>query len=128
MDATDHRTFEVQPDDYSLVKVTPARVGEKTLAATKNLLGSLSDEDHTLSLEVVGSPQGVTLMHRSEGSDQLFRRQFFGHFPRARLDDVDPVEDPMAVHDDEEAWTCTMRVDGPPIPATEDIQRPGRSG
>ena len=114
MATTDHQPFDYQVQPYSLVKMIPPRTGEKTLAATKNLLGSLSDEEHTLSLELVGSPKGVTLMHRSEGSDNLFRRLFFGHFPTARLDEIDPKDDPMVLRDDEEAWTCTMRVEGPP--------------
>lgn len=76
-----HELPEAKADDYNLIKVVHPRVGDKTIASTENLLSSLSTDEHTFSLEVVGSKRSVTLMHRSEGNDQIFRRQLFEALP-----------------------------------------------
>ena len=80
--------YEGTPEgQYSLAKVIPPRVGDKTFAATKNLISSISSEGHILSLEMVGTRDGVSLMHRAERDDIDFREMAQAHFPAAVIEE-----------------------------------------
>ena len=81
--------------DYSLAKIIPPRVGEKTLSATENLISAVSSEDDVLSFEMVGTHNGVTLMHRAERDDALFRTMMTAHFPSAIVEAVPSDADPL---------------------------------
>ena len=120
--------YEGTPEgQYSLAKVIPPRVGDKTFAATKNLISSISSEGHILSLEMVGTRDGVSLMHRAERDDIDFREMAQAHFPAAVIEGVPPDDDPLIPGPDEDAWTQTLRVEGEPyLPLhtvkTDDLQ------
>ena len=100
--------------EYTVAKIIPPRVGEKTLSATENLISSVSSEDNVLSFEMVGTHNGVALMHRAERDDALFRTMMTAHFPSAIVEAVPPDADPLVPGPDEDAWTCTLKVDGAP--------------
>ena len=113
---TTNQTSHAPPDrrDYSLAKIIPPRVGEKTLSATENLISAVSSEDDVLSFEMVGTHNGVTLMHRAERDDALFRTMMTAHFPSAIVEAVPSDADPLMPGPDEDAWTCTLKVEGAP--------------
>ena len=100
--------------EYTVAKIIPPRVGEKTLSATENLISAVSSEDNVLSFEMVGTHNGVALMHRAERDDALFRTMMTAHFPSAIVEAVPPDADPLVPGPDEDAWTCTLKVDGAP--------------
>ena len=114
-DLLDIHTNQPAPrETYTVAKVIPPRVGERTLAATENLISSVSSEGHVLSLEMVGTNGGVSLMHRAERDDSLFRNMVNAHFPAAIVEAVPPEDDPLIPGPDEEAWTQTLKVVGKP--------------
>ena len=99
---------------YTLAKVVAPRVGDKTLAATGNLISAVSREGDILSLEMVGTEDGVSLMHRADRDDPLFKRMAQAHFPAAVIEEAPPDDDPLIPGPDEDAWTQTLRVEGEP--------------
>ena len=100
--------------EYTVAKIIPPRVGEKTLSATENLISAVSSEDNVLSFEMVGTHNGVALMHRAERDDALFRTMMTAHFPSAIVEAIPSDDDPLMPAADEDAWTCTLKVDGAP--------------
>ena len=121
---TTNQTSHAPPDrrDYTLAKIIPPRVGEKTLSATENLISAVSSEDDVLSFEMVGTHNGVTLMHRAERDDELFRTMMTAHFPSAIVEAVSSDADPLMPGPDEEAWTCTLKVEGAALSSSQNIQ------
>ena len=94
-----------------LLAVTPPRDGERTLLGVENLLGSIAVPE-PFSLELAGDMDGVTLMARCL-EDQVVRGQIAARYPQARIQELHPGEDPLWVRDDEQAWSMTLRADGP---------------
>ncbi len=97
--------------DPVLLAVTPPRAGERTLLGVENLLQSIAVPE-PFALELAGDMDGVTLMARCL-EDQVVRGQLAAHYPQARIRRVDPDDDPMRVREGEQAWSITLRADGP---------------
>ena len=94
-----------------LLTVTPPRAGERTLLGVENMLGSIAVPE-PFSLELAGDMDGVTLMARCL-DDEVVRGQISAHYPQARIGKVDPEEDPLRLEEGEQAWSMTLRADGP---------------
>ena len=94
-----------------LLTVTPPRTGERTLLGVENLLQSIAVPE-PFSLELAGDMDGVTLMARCL-DDQVVRGQLSAHYPQARIQKVDPEDDPLRTGEGEQAWSVTLRADGP---------------
>ena len=94
-----------------LLTVTPPRAGERTLLGVENMLGSIAVPE-PFSLELAADMDGVTLMARCL-DDQVVRGQLSAHYPQARIQIVDPEEDPLRLEEGEQAWSMTLRADGP---------------
>ena len=94
-----------------LLAVTPPRAGERTLLGVENLLQSIAVPE-PFSLELAGDMDGVTLMARCL-DDRVVRGQIAAHYPQARISKVDPEEDPLCLRDGEQAWSISLRTDGP---------------
>ena len=97
--------------DPVLLAVTPPRTGERTLLGVENLLQSIAVPE-PFSLELAGDMDGVTLMTRCL-DDQVVRGQLSAHYPQARIRKVDPGDDPLRLGEGEQAWSITLRADGP---------------
>ena len=97
--------------DPVLLAVTPPRTGERTLMGVENLLQSIAVPE-PFSLELAGDMDGVTLMTRCL-DDQVVRGQIAAHYPQARIRNVDPGDDPLRMGEGEQAWSITLRADGP---------------
>ncbi len=95
----------------ALLAVTPPRTGERTLLGVENLLQSIAVPE-PFSLELAGDMDGVTLMARCI-DDRVVRGQIAAHYPQARIEKVDPNNDPLRLGDGEQAWSMTLRADGP---------------
>ena len=91
--------------------MTPPRTGERTLLGVENLLQSIAVPD-PFSLELAGDIEGVTLM-ASCLDDEVVRGQISSHYPQAGVREVPPEEDPLRLEDGEQAWSMTLRADGP---------------
>ena len=94
-----------------LLAVTPPRAGERTMLGVENMLQSIAVPE-PFSLELAGSADGVTLMARCL-QGQVVRGQIAAHYPQARIERVQPEEDPLRVEEGERAWSMTLRADGP---------------
>ena len=94
-----------------LLAVTPPRTGERTLLGVENLLQSIAVPE-PFSLELAGDMDGVTLMARCL-DDRVVRGQLSAHYPQARIQTVDPGDDPLRLDDGEQAWSMTLRADAP---------------
>ena len=94
-----------------LLAVTPPRAGERTLLGVENLLQSIAVPE-PFSLELAGDMDGVMLMARCL-DDLVVRGQLSAHYPQARIQRVDPDDDPLRLDEDEQAWSVTLRADGP---------------
>ena len=97
--------------DPVLLAVTPPRTGERTLLGVENLLQSIAVPE-PFSLELAGDMDGVTLLARCL-DDQVVRGQLSAHYPQARIRKLDPGDDPLRMGDGEQAWSMTLRADGP---------------
>ena len=94
-----------------LLAVTPPRTGERTLLGVENLLQSVAVPE-PFSLELAGDMDGVTLMARCLDA-QVVRDQLSAHYPQARIQKVEPEDDPLRTGEGEQAWSVTLRADGP---------------
>ena len=94
-----------------LLAVTPPRTGERTLLGVENLLQSIAVPE-PFSLELAGDMDGVTLMARCL-DDKVVRGQLSAHYPQARIQKLDEDEDPLRLAEGEQAWSMTLRADGP---------------
>ena len=94
-----------------LLAVTPPRTGERTLLGVENLLQSVAVPE-PFSLELAGDMDGVTLMARCL-DDRVVRGQLSAHYPQARIQRLDREEDPLRLEEGEQAWSMTLRADGP---------------
>ena len=105
------RLFGSPDKTPALLAVTPPRTGERTLLGVENLLQSIAVPE-PFSLELAGDMDGVTLMARCI-DDRVVRGQISAHYPQARIEKVDPNNDPLRLGDGEQAWSMTLRADGP---------------
>ena len=94
-----------------LLAVTPPRTGERTLLGVENLLQSIAVPE-PFSLELAGDADGVTLMARCLDGE-VVRSQLSAHYPQARIREVSEEEDPLRLDEGEQAWSMTLRADGP---------------
>ena len=64
------------------------------------------------SIELTGDSNGVTLMARcTQGS--IVKQQPAAHYPQAVLHEVPRIKTPLLLQEGEQAWSTTMRVEGP---------------
>ena len=94
-----------------LLAVTPPRAGERTLLGVENMLGSIAVPE-PFSLELAADMDGVTLMARCL-DDEVVRGQLSAHYPQARIQKVDEEDDPLRLGEGEQAWSLSLRADGP---------------
>ena len=94
-----------------LLAVTPPRTGERTLLGVENLLQSIAVPE-PFSLALAGDMDGVTLMARCLDA-QVVRGQLSAHYPQARIQQVGTDDDPLRLEEGEQAWSITLRADGP---------------
>ena len=94
-----------------LLAVTPPRTGERTLLGVENLLQSIAVPE-PFSLELAGDMDGVALMARCL-DDAVVRGQISAHYPQARIQEVQPEDDPLRLDEGEQAWSMTLLADGP---------------
>ncbi len=94
-----------------LLAVTPPRTGERTMLGVENLLQSIAVPE-PFALELAGTADGVSLLARCLDRE-VVRGQLAAHYPQARIQEVDPEDDPIFVHRGEEAWGMTLRASGP---------------
>ena len=94
-----------------LLAVTPPRTGERTLLGVENMLGSIAVPE-PFSLELAGDADGVTLLARCL-DDQVVRGQIAARYPQAQIQKVAAVDDPLRLREGEQAWSMTLRADGP---------------
>ena len=94
-----------------LLTLTPPRAGERTLLGVENMLGSIAVPE-PFSLKLAGDMDGVTLMARCL-DDEVVRGQLSAHYPQARIRKLDPDDDPLCMGEGEQAWSMTLRADGP---------------
>ena len=94
-----------------LLAVTPPRTGERTMLGVENMLQSIAVPE-PFSLELAGDADGVTLMARCL-QGQVVRGQIAAHYPQARIERVQPEEDPLRMEEGERAWGMALRADGP---------------
>ena len=77
----------------------------------ENLLQSVAVPE-PFSLEIAGDMDGVTLLARCL-DDRVVRGQIAAHYPQARINEIDPDDDPLRLADGEQAWGMTLRAGGP---------------
>ncbi len=94
-----------------LLAVTPPRSGERTLLGVENLLGSIAVPE-PFSLELAGDADGVTLLARCL-QDRVVRGQIAARYPQAQIQRIPGEDDPLRLDEGEQAWSMTLRADGP---------------
>ena len=94
-----------------LLAVTPPRDGERTLLGVENLLGSIAVPE-PFSLELAGDADGVTLLARCL-QDRVVRGQISARYPQAQIQRIPAEDDPLNLEEGEQAWSMTLRADGP---------------
>ncbi len=94
-----------------LLAVTPPREGERTLLGVENLLGSIAVPE-PFSLELAGDADGVTLLARCL-QDRVVRGQIAARYPQAQIQRIPDEDDPLNLYEGEQAWSMTLRADGP---------------
>ena len=99
------------PKPPVLLAVTPPRTGERTLLGVENMLGSVAVPE-PFSLELAGDADGVILLARCL-EDQAVRGQIAARYPQAQIHTVPAEDDPLRLGEDEQAWSITLRADGP---------------
>ena len=100
-----------EPTPPVLLAVTPPRNAERTVLGVENLLGSIAVPE-PFSLELAGDADGVTLMARCR-DEEVVRGQIAAHYPQARIQQLQPEEDPLALAEGEQAWSMALRSSGP---------------
>ncbi len=100
-----------EPRTVSLLEVTPPRSGERTLLGVESLLASIAVPE-PFSLELAGDADGVTLMARCLDR-QVVRGQLAARYPQAVVDELPDTDDPLRLREGEQAWSITLRSDGP---------------
>ncbi len=95
----------------ALLAVTPPRTGERTLLGVENMLGSIAVPE-PFSLELAGDMDGVTLLARCL-DDQVVRGQIAARYPQAQIQEMPAEDDPLRLDEGEQAWSVTLRADGP---------------
>ena len=100
-----------KPTRPVLLAVTPPRTGERTLLGVENMLGSIAVPE-PFSLELAGDADGVTLLARCL-QDQVVRGQIAARYPQAQIQEIPAGDDPLRLDEGEQAWSMTLRADGP---------------
>ena len=105
------RLFHREQPQPALLAITPPRTGDRTLLGVENLLGSIAAPE-PFSLELAADEQGVTLMVRCL-SGEIVRGQLGSHYPQARVQRIEPDDDPLRVGEHDQAWSMSLRASGP---------------
>jgi hypothetical protein len=103
--------FTTTPKTPVLLAVTPPRNAERTVLGVENLLSSIAVPE-PFSLELCGDADGVTLMARCL-DQEVVRQQLSAHYPQARIQQLEPDEDPLSLAGGEQAWHMRLRASGP---------------
>ena len=106
------RIFRGKPaPETKLLSITTTRTDERTFPGVENFLGSVAVPE-AFSLELAGDAHGVSLLARCR--DGSFVRQQLGvHYRHARVNEVEPEDDPLRLAESEQAWSMTMGLRGP---------------
>ena len=75
------------------------------------MLGSIAVPE-PFSLELAGDADGVTLLARCL-DDQVVRAQIASRYPQAQIQEIPAEDDPLRLAGGEQAWSMTLRADGP---------------
>ena len=94
-----------------LMAITPPRTGERTMLGVENLLCSIAVPE-PFSLEIAGDAAGVTLLARCRDGS-FVKQQVGGRYPQARVSEVAPEDDPLRLAEGEQAWSMSLRLQGP---------------
>ena len=94
-----------------LLAVTPPKTGERALLGVENLLQSIAVPE-PFSLELAGDIDGVMVLARCLDGE-VVRGQISSHYPQALIREVPREEDPLRLDEGEQAWSMTLRADGP---------------
>ena len=94
-----------------LMAITPPRTGERTMLGVENLLSSIAVPE-PFSLEIAGDAAGVTLLARCRDGS-FVKQQVGGRYPQARVSEVAPEDDPLRLAEGEQAWSMSLRLQGP---------------
>jgi len=106
------RIFKGEDDPVvKLLAVRPPRKGERTMLGVENMVKSIAVPE-PFTLEIAGDSDGVALMVRCRDR-QVVRQQLGAHYPQAMIEEVTPDDDPMRLREEEQAWSTTLRVQGP---------------
>ena len=74
-------------------------------------LGSIAVPE-PFSLELAGDADGVTLLARYL-QDRVVRGQIAARYPQAQIQRIPDEDDPLNLDEGEQAWSMTLRADGP---------------
>ena len=110
-----------------LLAVTPPREpGSARCWAWRTCSSSIAVPE-PFSLELAADMDGVTLMARCL-DDEVVRGQLSAHYPQARIQRLDPEEDPLRTGEGEQAWSHDPAGRRPRVRPAENIQgrRPAR--
>ena len=81
------------------------------MLGVENMLQSIAVPE-PFSLELAGGADGVTLLARCLDRE-VVRGQIAAHYPQARIHEVSANDDPLRLDEGEQAWSMTLRADGP---------------
>ena len=106
------RIFRGKPDpETKLLSITTTRTDERTFPGVENFLGSVAVPE-AFSLEMAGDAHGVSLLARCRDGS-FVRQQLSVHYRHARVNEVEPEDDPLRLAENEQAWSMTMGLRGP---------------
>ncbi len=100
-----------KPGPPVLLSIRPPRSGERTMLGVENMLQSIAVPE-PFSLELTGDADGVRILVRCQDA-RAIRRQVSAHYPQAMIEELPPDDDPLAVGEEQEAWTMPLRSSGP---------------
>ena len=102
---------DVLEDGSELIEIFPGRVNGSTVVGVENALSAMP-KGNPFSLEIVGEKNATRFLARHSPESPM-EAQLAAHFPQARIRNVPDEEDPLAIEEDEEAYTTVLRVGGP---------------
>ena len=94
-----------------LLAVRPSRTGTRTMLGVENVVNSIAVPE-PFALEIAGDADGVALMVRCRDK-QVVKQQLGAHYPQAMIDEVASDDDPIRLREGEQAWSTTLRLQGP---------------
>ena len=81
------------------------------MLGVENVVNSIAVPE-PFALEIAGDADGVVLMVRCRDK-QVVKQQLGAHYPQAMIEEVALDDDPMRLKEGEQAWSTTLRLQGP---------------